>query len=280
MFNILVFYYPNSQIGFVTCIVHVTFVFMVTILLINFLIAILCSSYDHMMRYREVLFQMQCFSVSVAIDQMFVRLLAPFSKFLRRRLFVHENGRYYVTRVVAVTTDQTKCIWCVFRKQYLHVCICYHKKFKWSSVHCCYFCNKVNIWNVTLNLRFMPNALTRHLLAHVPEYWFWRYRYFSAHCCYMYTLGNKCCYTPVVSDFCNAHRINVTGYYSNIFASVWLMVFVTHDWSNVEYAIFELEWWPFSAEACVLCDCSRATFWVLHLDDVFLEEKGNDYADT
>ena len=113
MINLVEFYDPNGHIGFVTYTVHVTFVFMVAILLINFLIATLSSSYDHMMRYREVMYQMQCLSVSVAADHTFVRLLTPFRTFLRRRLFVYENGRYYVTRVIAVPTNQNDCIWCI-----------------------------------------------------------------------------------------------------------------------------------------------------------------------
>ena len=105
MINMVEFYDPNAHIGFATSVTHVTFVFMVAILLINFLIATLSSSYDHVMRYREVLLNMQNLSVSVTVDQMFVRLLAPFRNFLRRRLFMHENGRYFVTRVLEVPTN-------------------------------------------------------------------------------------------------------------------------------------------------------------------------------
>ena len=111
MINMVEFYDPNGHIGFITYVTHVTFVFMVAILLINFLIATLSSSYDYVVRYGEVFFQMQSLSVSVSVDQMFVRLLAPFRNFLRRRLFVHENGRYYVTRVIAVPTNQNQYEW-------------------------------------------------------------------------------------------------------------------------------------------------------------------------
>ena len=131
----LEFYDRNSQIGFVTCIVHVTLIFVVAIVLINLLTAILSSPYDHMMRCREVVFQMQSLSVSVLVDQMFVRLLVPLPNFLRWRRLVHENGRYYVMRVIAVNTNQTQCI-------------CYRKIFEWISAHCCHFCSKINIWNV------------------------------------------------------------------------------------------------------------------------------------
>ena len=108
MLNMVEFYDPNGHISFIAHMVHISFVFMVPILLINFLIATLSSSYEHVMCYREVLFRMQCLSVSVTADQMFVRLLAPFRKYMRQQLFVNENGRYYVTRIIPqpVNPDQ------------------------------------------------------------------------------------------------------------------------------------------------------------------------------
>ena len=62
-------------------------------------------------RYFRYRFQMRRFSVSVAVDQMFVSLL-------RLWLFLHENGRYHVTRVIAVPTNRNGCIWCMICKWY------------------------------------------------------------------------------------------------------------------------------------------------------------------
>ena len=112
MLNMVEFYDPNDNVNFIAHVIHIAFVFMVPILLINFLIATFSSSYDHVMCYREVLFRMQCLSVSVRADQMFVRLLAPYRKYIWQKLFVNKNGRYYVTRVISQPVNPSQWNWC------------------------------------------------------------------------------------------------------------------------------------------------------------------------
>ena len=60
--------------------------------------------------------------------------------------------------------------------RWFHRLICFDKLFGRTAW--------VSILRTVLNAGFMPNALTywairaRHLLSHVFEHWFWRYRYF------------------------------------------------------------------------------------------------------
>ena len=105
MLNMVEFFNPDAEVGFAVYVVHMLFVFMVAILLVNFLIATMSSSYDLVMSSREVLFKIQRLSVSVTVDQRFPRLLGPLRDYLRRRLFVYENDRYYITRMTELPAN-------------------------------------------------------------------------------------------------------------------------------------------------------------------------------
>ena len=109
MLNMVEFFNPDGEVGFAVYIVHVCFVFMVAILLVNFLIATMSSSYEHVMTHRYVLYKMHCLSVSLTVDQRFQRILIPFRNYLRRRLFVYDNDHYYVTRTVNLAVNNPDC---------------------------------------------------------------------------------------------------------------------------------------------------------------------------
>ena len=109
MLNMVEFFNPDEEVGFAVYVVHVCFVFMVAILLLNFLIATMSSSYDHVMAHRDILFKLQSLAVSLTVDQRFERVLVPFRNYLRRRLFVYDNGRYYVTRTVDLVVNSHSC---------------------------------------------------------------------------------------------------------------------------------------------------------------------------
>ena len=81
-------------------VLHIAFVFMITILLMNFLIATLSSSYEHIMNYRKLLIHMQFLSLSMQSDGRFQTFLPRMRNYLLRRYFVHENGRYFICRVI------------------------------------------------------------------------------------------------------------------------------------------------------------------------------------
>ena len=108
MLNMVDLFNPDAEVGFAVYVVHISFVFMVAILLVNFLIATMTSSYDLVMSSREVLFKIQRLSVSVTVDQRFPRLLTPFRDYMRRRLFVYENGRYYISRMIVLPANPNK----------------------------------------------------------------------------------------------------------------------------------------------------------------------------
>ena len=81
---------------------HITFVFMIATLLMNFLIATLSSSYEHVMKCGKIFILMQMLSVAMAADRRFQVVLPQLRNYLLRRHFVHQNGRYFISRVTDI----------------------------------------------------------------------------------------------------------------------------------------------------------------------------------
>ena len=78
---------------------HIFFVFMISILLINFLIAMFSTSYSDVAENQEVIFIVQSLSVIWTLD---LRTVGPVRKlvdYFQRKYFVYEDGRYYVSKV-------------------------------------------------------------------------------------------------------------------------------------------------------------------------------------
>ena len=90
-------------------VLHITFVFMITILLLNFLIATLSSSYEHVMTYRDIFIQLQIIAVTMTTDYRFRKFLPSLRNRLLRRYFVHENGHYFITCVVDMRRRHGSC---------------------------------------------------------------------------------------------------------------------------------------------------------------------------
>ena len=106
MLNMVDFRTVSDDISTDVYALHITFTFMIAILLMNFLIATLSSSYEHVMNYRKLFVHMQILSVSMIADGRFQTFLAPLRNYLLRRYFVHEKGRYFVCRF----TDMSKSV--------------------------------------------------------------------------------------------------------------------------------------------------------------------------
>ena len=100
MLNMVDFREVRGDISADVYVLHITFVFMIAVLLMNFLIATLSSSYEHVMNYRSVFVPMQILSVSMASDGRFQTFLSPVRNYLLRRYFLHNKGRYFVCRVI------------------------------------------------------------------------------------------------------------------------------------------------------------------------------------
>ena len=77
---------------------HVVYMFIVAILLINFLIAIMSSAMSEVADLRPIIARLQRLSVALAVEGRFGRVLAPYYRALKRRHFVYENGRIYIVR--------------------------------------------------------------------------------------------------------------------------------------------------------------------------------------
>ena len=91
---------PSMSMNAGVHLLHVTFVLMVSLLLLNFLVALLISSYEYVHEHRDLLLLVQRLSVAMAVEDKFVRYLGPFRKWLQRNYLVYEDGRVYVTRTV------------------------------------------------------------------------------------------------------------------------------------------------------------------------------------
>ncbi len=81
-------------------ILHCIYVFIVAILLINFLIAMLSSSYSDVSENKDVISRIQAMSLAVVVESRTPTCLWPLSRWLQKRHFVVEGDRLYVTRLV------------------------------------------------------------------------------------------------------------------------------------------------------------------------------------
>ena len=91
---------PRMSMNAGVHLLHITFVLMVSLLLLNFLVALLMSSYEYVHTHRDLLMLVQRLSVAMVVEDKFVRYLRPIRKWLRRNYLVFEDDRVYVTRTV------------------------------------------------------------------------------------------------------------------------------------------------------------------------------------
>lgn len=94
----MVDYIGENRIG--VYLVHVAYVMVVAILLLNFLIATLSSSYAYSLKHRRVLLLIQRMSIALTAERRLVKLLAPIRRRLRQKYMVYEEGRIYITREI------------------------------------------------------------------------------------------------------------------------------------------------------------------------------------
>ena len=79
---------------------HVAFVFVIVYLLQNIIIAIFSSSFQHVYQNKDIIFCVQSLSISLIFEQQWSRIMRPLYNRLRRKYFIYEDGRIYVTKVV------------------------------------------------------------------------------------------------------------------------------------------------------------------------------------
>ncbi len=83
-------------------ILHIFYIFMSAILLINFLIAIFSSSYIEVRENRHVISRIQSLSVSVVLANRIPQFMYPLSRWLQKEHYVVEGDRIYITRLVPI----------------------------------------------------------------------------------------------------------------------------------------------------------------------------------
>lgn len=87
-------------------VIHVCYVFMISILLINFLIALFSSSYSDVTNNRDITFVIQSLTVISLLEQRLVGPLGKMLDWLKRRHFTYSSGRFYITKVY-ITKQKT-----------------------------------------------------------------------------------------------------------------------------------------------------------------------------
>lgn len=81
------------------CLLHVSYIFMIVILLLNFLIAILSSTFEQVRKHRNIIMQLQYLSVTLVTEEIFLKLFPRFHTWLRRRYACNEGNTFFVTKV-------------------------------------------------------------------------------------------------------------------------------------------------------------------------------------
>ncbi|KAI0231206.1 hypothetical protein LSAT2_018438 [Lamellibrachia satsuma] len=80
-------------------VLHVSYILIVAILLINFLIAIMSSAMSEVALQRPIIERLQRLSVAITIESRIAHLVAPYYRAMQRRHFVYESDRIYIVRV-------------------------------------------------------------------------------------------------------------------------------------------------------------------------------------
>ena len=80
-------------------VLHVSYIVIAAILLINFLIAIMSSALSEVALQQPIIERLQRLSVAIAIESRIDRLVAPYYRAMQRRHFVYEGDRIYIVRV-------------------------------------------------------------------------------------------------------------------------------------------------------------------------------------
>ena len=91
----------NDNLGFF--ILHFTYVFIVPILLINFLIATMSNTASEVFAVRSMVVQVQRLSVIIPLERRFHRLFAGYYRYMHRRCFCIKNDKIYIQ------VDTTRC---------------------------------------------------------------------------------------------------------------------------------------------------------------------------
>ena len=99
MLNIINYEDANVTIQFL----HVAFIFMIVYLLLNILIAIFASAYEHVTKNKAVIMRIQTLSVAFRTEYFGKTFLTILHNRLRRKHLVFKGEKVYVTRVVMKT---------------------------------------------------------------------------------------------------------------------------------------------------------------------------------
>ncbi len=81
---------------------HVLYVFMAAILLINFLVATFSSSYSEVSLNKHVISRIQALSLATVVENRIPTFMWPLSRWMQKRYFVVEDDKLYITRLVPI----------------------------------------------------------------------------------------------------------------------------------------------------------------------------------
>ena len=95
---------PDSSVLFI---LHVVFVFVIAILLVNFLIALLSTSAGKVQEHQDTIVMIQRLSIINTVERRLRKCFDWYFKRMCQYLYVEENGRIYL---VAVKTNINRSI--------------------------------------------------------------------------------------------------------------------------------------------------------------------------
>ena len=87
---------------------HVAFIFMIVYLLLNILIAIFASAYEHVTKNKAVIMRIQTLTVAFRTEYFGKTFLTPLHNRLRRKHLVFKGDKVYVTKIVMKTRHRYK----------------------------------------------------------------------------------------------------------------------------------------------------------------------------
>jgi hypothetical protein len=79
---------------------HTVYIFVVPILLLNFLIALMSNAVAEVANNKDTLMDLQRLSVYILLEVRLRRVFAPYYKWMQRKLYTSEDGRTYLVKAV------------------------------------------------------------------------------------------------------------------------------------------------------------------------------------
>ena len=89
-------------------VLHVTFTFTVSIMLINFLIGLMSNAVGNILEHGSATLAIQKLSTMMVLERRTYFLLKPFSRWIQKYFFIHKDNRLYLLCYVPAVNSKTE----------------------------------------------------------------------------------------------------------------------------------------------------------------------------